>query len=401
MNDIKESLLMIPSGIKEGKLYSFRPNDGTGDFTVDRNSTATYIDEDGILKTALANEVRFDWSTGVPVILRELQSTNLIPYSKDFSQWELGGGNLTTSNGKIYETTQDGQHRFRILSNVDIGTYTQTIFIKDFELTDRYIALYPQGSAIGGAQYIIFDLNTDTITKKTSNIEGRIYNKGQYKVLELTYTVTSAGTWFSHLYFSNSPTSPSAFYVGDSSKFIEVVGFQLEAGSTASSYIPTAGVTETRLEDLVVDAGDSTTFNSEEGVLFVEMAALSNDSTNNYITISDGTSSNRIILRYVNGDRINIYMTNDNGGLLSLNNYTDITETKKIAVKWSQDSVSFWDNGVKVGESLSFNTFSINTLNVIDLASHTYSLPIYAKIKQLKVFKTALTDQQLTDLTTL
>ena len=69
---------MIPSGIKEGKLYSFRPNDGTGDFTVSRNSTATYVDEDGLIKTALANVPRIDWSTGEAALLVEPQSTNIL-----------------------------------------------------------------------------------------------------------------------------------------------------------------------------------------------------------------------------------------------------------------------------------------------------------------------------------
>jgi len=314
-------LVLTPNAYKAGNLYSAVPNDGTGDFIVERNSTATYIDEDGLIKTALANVPRIDFSSGEAVLLLEPQSTNLYLNSD-----VLANQNITTTASSY------------TVSFYGTGTIT---------FSGSY-----SGSLVGtGAGIRVSKTFTATAGTLTSSISG---------------TVTEG---------------------------------QAENLSFATSYIPSNGTTVTRLEDLVVDAGDSTTFNSEEGVLFVEMAALSNDSTNNYITISDGTSINRIILRYVNGDRINIYMTNDNGGLLSLNHYTDITETKKIAVKWSQDSVSFWDNGVKVGESLSFNTFSINTLNVIDFANYTYNLPMYAKIKQLKVFKTALTDQQLTDLT--
>ena len=267
MNDCP--LLLLPSAVKAGTLYSVKPQDRSGDFTVDRNSTATYIDEDGLIKTALANVPRIDWSTGEAALLVEPQSTNLIPYSEDFSQWRLTSGNLTTSNGKIYENTQDEQHFLRIDSNVGVGTYTQFVFIKDFELTSRYIALYPQGSAINGFVYVIFNLNDDRVTKKTSNIEGRIYNKGQYKVLEIVHTTIAVGDWNSHLYFSNTPTIPSYIYVGDSSKFIEVVGFQLEEGTEATSYIHTAGVTETRLADNIsvpTPAGVTSIIETIEGV---------------------------------------------------------------------------------------------------------------------------------------
>ena len=40
------SLVMIPSAVKDGKLYSIRPTDGSGDFTFSRGSNlaATRVD---------------------------------------------------------------------------------------------------------------------------------------------------------------------------------------------------------------------------------------------------------------------------------------------------------------------------------------------------------------------
>jgi len=61
------SLVMIPSAYKDGKLYSIRPTDGSGDFTFSRGSNlaATRVDVNGLIEKG-----------------RE----NLVLYSQDFSQ---------------------------------------------------------------------------------------------------------------------------------------------------------------------------------------------------------------------------------------------------------------------------------------------------------------------------
>ena len=79
------SLLTIPSGYKATKLYSQIPTNGTGDFTVARNSIATRVNKSGIIETMGVNVPRLDYSDGgCPVLLTEPQSTNLIQYSEDF-----------------------------------------------------------------------------------------------------------------------------------------------------------------------------------------------------------------------------------------------------------------------------------------------------------------------------
>ena len=45
------SLAMIPSGKKEGVLYSVLPNTSVGDFTVERGSNATFVNSDGLIQS--------------------------------------------------------------------------------------------------------------------------------------------------------------------------------------------------------------------------------------------------------------------------------------------------------------------------------------------------------------
>lgn len=69
------SLIVTPNAKKAGKLYPLKG----ADLDVVRATTATYVGSDGLIKTALANEVRFDYKNGsCPSILVEPQRTNLV-----------------------------------------------------------------------------------------------------------------------------------------------------------------------------------------------------------------------------------------------------------------------------------------------------------------------------------
>ena len=72
------TLAMIPSGYKAGKLYSVLPSDGTGDFTVARNSVATRVNQSGLIEEVGVNVPRLDYSAGgCPVLLTEIESHEL------------------------------------------------------------------------------------------------------------------------------------------------------------------------------------------------------------------------------------------------------------------------------------------------------------------------------------
>ena len=78
-------------------------------------------------------------------------------------------------------------------------------------------------------------------------------------------------------------------------------------------------------------------------------------------------------------------------------------ETNKIALRWSNNSISLWVNGVKENEFLTWTPSAIGTLNTLDFYSQFSSGTsyFYGKTKAVQVFKTALTDAELITLTTL
>ena len=82
------SLVITPNGIKTSKLYAIKPTDGSGDLTVTRATTATRVNESGVIVDVPANVARIDYSTGQPAILVEPQRTNLV-YPSDIATTQV------------------------------------------------------------------------------------------------------------------------------------------------------------------------------------------------------------------------------------------------------------------------------------------------------------------------
>jgi len=183
---------------------------------------------------------------------------------------------------------------------------------------------------------------------------------------------------------------------------VYIWGWQEEALSYPTSLIPTVGVVATRLADVVNNAGDVNNFNSEEGVLFVEISALGDNSTKKGISISDGTISNRIILRY--GNQLNKleYIVVSSGAIqANMNTFAyDILDNLKIAVKFKENDFALWVNGLEVATDTSGSTFPIGTLSELNLDSTTLE-SFYGKTKNIQVFDEALSDAELQTLTTI
>jgi len=85
--DQSEAIVLVPSGYKEGKMYSLLPNDGTGDFTFGRSSSGTRINEEGLVKIETNNFPRLDNKDGKAGLLIEKTATNLIADSKLLSSF--------------------------------------------------------------------------------------------------------------------------------------------------------------------------------------------------------------------------------------------------------------------------------------------------------------------------
>ena len=416
------SLLMQPTGKKATKLYSVLPDDGTGDFTVVRNSDATYVDKNGIIQTALPNVARIDYTDGdCGALLLEPQSTNLVTYSEDLSNasWSKTAGivtsydTITAPNGLLTAdsiTDNVGATSFKTLSQLVTvpvnSTITCSLFIKKETSEVNYGGIAVEFTNPTTIKvFYAFNAVNGTFSNSlggvlvVDSINVYDFNSDWWRI-EITATDTGSRAFVRFTYYATLSTNftTTNFAIGSSRK---LWGFQVEAGTTATSYIPTQGSSVTRAADVVTDGGDVNTFNSEEGTLFVEMAALSDDLTQRYITISDGSNINIVRLGYFVTSNYILYQFNN--GALTANLATtsfDITQQNKIAVVYKLNRFELWVNGVKKAQDTSGNTLPIDTLNVLSFTQGTQtSNLINAKVRQLQVFKTALSDAELISLT--
>ena len=403
-------LAMIPSGYKEKKVYSVLPTDGSGDLDFARTSTATRVNQNGLIEEVLTGVPRLDYADGgCPSLLLEPASTNLITYSEDYSNayWTKSGATVTSGFSapsvdsplgafKLVEGTSNGQHKLQ-KANLTVSATSNTVsyFIKKAE---RNKVLVEFGGGGGGTA--VFDLSLGAIISEsgvTAKIE--LISSDWYRC-SVTFTTTATSVYTS-VYTLNDSNSNS--YQGDGTSGVYIFGAQLEQGQ-ATSYIKTEGTTISRTADSASKSGISSLINSSQGVLYAEISALSNDLTNRRITLSDGTNDNRVVIGY-DGNSNNIFYFVIVGGVNVAAGdgvVSDITEFSKVAIKFKENDFALWVNGVETSSDNSGVTYSANILNSFQFATGANNTRyFYGKCKDLRVYKTALTDSELTTLTTI
>jgi len=79
-----------------------------------------------------------------------------------------------------------------------------------------------------------------------------------------------------------------------------------------------------------------------------------------------------------------------------------VTNNNKIAFKYKENDFALWVNGVEVATDNSGVTFNANELIKFNLtAQNNISLPFFGKTKAVAVWKEALSDAELAELTTI
>jgi hypothetical protein len=381
------SLVITPNGTKAGTLYSVVPSSGAGDMTVTRATTATRVNSAGLIESVASNVPRLDYSNGTcPSILVEPQRTNVVTYSEQFdnSFWVKGlatvTANDTTSPSGILNADKVSFNNGTINSTVTVSantTYTISFFAKKGTANTFRIA-----EAYWVGTYVEFDLNTGTVTDGTGKIED--YGNGWYRCsMQFTYGVgQTIASWVIRNYEAG---------------YIYVWGAQLEAGSYATSYIPTTSASVTRNADVISKTGISSLIGQTEGTLFVDFNYTQN-SGSSIVSIFNTAVSNSIFFETFNNI---LYLTIiTSGALVCQIPFTTLTnQNYKIAVGYKLNNIVFYVNGSQVGVDTSATIPATNEINLGFLgASFTQQK---TNINSVALWKTRLTNTQLAQLTTI
>jgi len=408
----KPSIALIPSAYKNGKVYSVLPNNGDGDFDFTRGSTATRVNENGLIEDVATGVPRLDYSDGgCPVLLLEPQSTNLATYSEAFDNaaWVKSQATVTPNviispNGslsadKLVEGTgSSGSYVSSAIISVSTGQITNSIWLKSGERTEAVI--FEQVTVKG----IYIDLENGTFIQNLVNPpDNYTIVKGNDGWVKVSITTTNTTTSRMRIYPS---LNGSVGYQGDGISGIYIYGAQLEELSYPTSYIPTVGTTVTRVADACNNAGTVNDFNSAEGSFYCEFQLLQDVQVNStYICLSDGgtsASDNTVVLQFRNNGSIRLYAEGLSTIVAISSSSYDFTELHKIAVRYSVNDWSLYIDGVKITNSTS-TIPAVAGLNTLDfnLWYTVGTTAFVGGIKDSRIYKTGLTESELATLTTL
>lgn len=366
----------------------------------------------------LENTPRLDYSGGAtePSLLLEPQRTNYLPYSEYIQgiQTNLSydyndvASPENVDNGATLKLAADSsavRHRQLFsLSTTDGTDYTFSVFFKKADA--NWIQLMGAGasSVFTTSMWANFDLENGVVGNKgTELIDSGIedYGNGWYRCYISAQAEATATGYFEILTTNNTDSGRYPSYQNSTAlDYVHIYGAQVEEGSYPTSYIPTYGTSDTRAADDCGGAGTSSTFNDTEGVLFIDLETSKNASPAQ-IAINDGTYDNRIIFE-VRPDAASIKALINSSGT----NVYDVSVSAspntayKVAIKYSANDIAFFVDGVK--ETSTTTTTAMPT-GLSDLSftgkENDGALRFIGDVKQTLVFKTALTDRELVDLT--
>ncbi len=402
---------MIPSGYKAGKTYSIIPDDGSGDFTAARTTVANRNNEDALLEQMAIDVPRLQYPS-CPSVLLEPASTNnvLYPISIDNAYWTKSGSSIDNSGFsspsvdypldavKLVEDTSTSNHRFYKTSiAVSSGSkVTMSIYVKP---NGRDWVLLRESVTNSG---LYFDVKNGVIGSPYSATPVDDYSieaivDGWYRV-SITTTAPATTTAF-HIRLANADSS--ATYQGDGVSGMLLYGAQVEEHTYITSFIydGTEGATTTRTADTL--SGATYAGLSEQGTFFAQIAALANDGTVRALSLSDGTTSNKVTIQYDVTANV-IYAAVVVGGSTVANlSYAvaDVTAMHKIAVAWKLNDMELWVDGLLRDIDQTAITFGAGILTTISFDDGAGGSPLYGEVQQMGTF-TELTEAEKTTLTT-
>lgn len=345
------------------------------------NDSSNYVEIDNISVKEVTRDglARVDYTDGTASLLVEPQRTNILPYSEDFSTYTPVGGIVVEGN----QTDPNGNNTAYKLSNFSANNSrldgnTSTTAVNG--VTYTYSAYYKGSGTIR--------INCGTSTGVGGSSEKDIILTNEWTRQQVTFTASSpTGVVKTHAAITRTPNNDAIVYLAFA---------QIEEGSYPTSYIKTTGSTVTRNQDEYTKTGISDKINSEEGVLFLE-AKTPDTSVVPVISISDTTFNNEIEFAYYGTNQWN-FVVRAGGSSNFVAGTTNENTFSKFAISYTLSSYKVYKDGVLIGSGTMASALS--GLSVLDFAYPNNTNLFYGNVRQLQVFKTALSDSELATLTT-
>ena len=255
----KVNMLLTPNAFKTGKAYNVI---GPTDFSILRNTSATRFNSANLIVTEPSNIVRINYKSGTPVILDELQATNLSTFSEELSDISYTKSQVSISSN-TFTSPSNVLNADKIIPSVTNSFHTVS---KKFTTTSDVVVTFsvfakasgynflvintPLGSSSGNSGPVI-DLVNGTVAGffGSTNYNAKVvsYPNNWYRI-DIQFTTNNTNI---QVDLNTFPTSTIGTYSGDSISGVLCWGYSLEVGTSVTSYIPTVASAVTRNKDVI------------------------------------------------------------------------------------------------------------------------------------------------------
>jgi hypothetical protein len=351
-------------------------------------------------------------------LLIEEQRTNLCLQSETFENAAWAGAGIvvtansvvspsgTTTADTINEGTANSLHQlqqsgFTYTSGV---SYTQSVYAKADTAT--VVQMLFVSTAFGANAFANYNLATGVLGTVGSSATATITDVGNgwYRLtLTAPATLTVAGTFGVFVFLCNNDANAARAggYTG-TNKQLFVWGAQLEAGSFATSYIPTVASQVTRAADNASMIGNNFArwYNQTQGTVFAEYSfnGLNPGASNAAYGISDNTTANFIAGRTLSSAATNFQVRTGGADQVALNSVTVAAgAVAKSAGAYALNDFSFTANAGTVQTDTSGTLPFVTQMQIGGL---TFSVnPLNGTISRISYFNRRLANTELTAIT--
>ena len=422
---ILPSLEIVPAKFNGNILLSQIPVNGTGDFTVSRAlNTATRVNSSGNIEVVNADTPRIDYLTssgtvGCPALLVEPSAQNfargvgllntptpatvaggitVTTGSTDFLAPDGSSGTIT----KYVGGTASGSNFIEYVSSTSVsasGVHTFSAFVKAGATNPlNFCALqFTAYTAASGTGTSYFNLASGTALTAGATIQN--YGNGWYRIISAPYTIAADLAGSIRLIFAEGNNDASWPASGTLNLTVYAWGIQLEAGSAATSYIPTTTGSVTRNADVIsVSGAVSGSIGQTSGTIYAEVDVQS-AFLGAILTIDDGDTSDFISILRLGNFQIRARIRRANSTITSIITSAAVSVgTHKIALAYTNGDYALYIDGVNAGTSTNSTDYPATSLTQCVLSNTNY-VPFNDRILAAALYTTRLSNAELAALT--
>ena len=354
------------------------------EFDVVRATTATRVNELGLIESVAANVPRIDFQNDWRgELLVEPQRSNYIQFGNLLTGWTAqAGASITTGRTDM----MGGTNAVRLQS-------------------DGTAAIFRDIDDLGFPDSVEGTISCWVKATSSTSEPFRFVADGTQNSPNLT--ATNEWQKFSFTFTNGVGPNNSGFIYDTLGNPFDIIIFlpQMEVGAyPTSSIINYTNGLVTRNADVMSASGLGNVLGQSEGTLFVEAIAFSStDSPSFSFADISGSFTNRIAYRFLgSGNRASVFLNTTAGNGVAFDSPAGSIFSNiyyKTAFRYAPNDFTFYANGSSLGTDIDLSTFSGQLVD-FKFAFQNGASPFYGRIRNIQNYDVGLTNVELAEITT-